>query len=363
MRAFRIASSARVSTPRLSHCCSQLPKPATRTFGTVPAPPFHRRDIRRPDHLRYPKQSALDPLVFLVGLAFGIGASYIKEEYFSSTKPEEASSLDESASSAPSLIDSDLDMAPTLLPGRPGNLTADQEEKLRELWLATLDVFGVTHGQRTSFTAAPGSSTPAHADDKTKKKSKLSMFSRKNKEGDASADNTDDENDKHGQAKEFRQAIQNQSPESLHSAFWGMVKHDDPDALLLRFLRARKWDVHAALVMMISTLHWRAEEMHVDDDIVFKGEGGALHDSKSASDATTKKDAEDFLTQLRMGKSYLHGLDSEGRPICTVRARLHRAGEQSEKSLERYTVYTIDTARMMLRPPIDTAVSVSGLVL
>jgi hypothetical protein len=29
------------------------------------------------------------------------------------------------------------------LPGRPGTLTPDQEEKLREFWIATLQVFGV----------------------------------------------------------------------------------------------------------------------------------------------------------------------------------------------------------------------------
>ena len=72
--------------------------------------------------------------------------------------------------------------------------------------------------------------------------------------------------------------------------------------------------------------------------------------------AHAKRNAEDFLTQLRMGKSYLHGLDNEGRPMCFVRARLHKAGEQTEESLERFTVYTIETARMLLRPPIDTAV-------
>ncbi|KAJ8104666.1 hypothetical protein OPT61_g10634 [Boeremia exigua] len=56
-----------------------------------------------------------------------------------------------------------------------------------------------------------------------------------------------------------------------------------------------------------------------------------------------------------MGKSFLHGLDSAGRPLCVVRARLHKAGEQTEESLERFTVYTIETARLLLRPPIDTA--------
>lgn len=297
----------------------------------------------------------MDPITLLLAISTGFATAYIVDTYHQSSKPDKPSLPDTSVPSIPLETEAEPDMAPTTLPGRPGNLTPDQEEKLRELWMQTLDVFGVVSGARPSVDAASAASTPAPADQK--KKSKLSMFSRKNKDADHSAENTDDENDKHGQAKEFRQALQNQSPESLRTAFWGMVKHDDPDALLLRFLRARKWDVQAALVMMISTLHWRSQEMHVDDDIVYKGEGGALIDAKSASDATTKKDAEDFLTQLRMGKSFLHGVDAEGRPVCIVRARLHRAGEQTEKSLERFTVYTIDTARMMLRPPIDTAVS------
>ncbi|THX23152.1 CRAL/TRIO domain-containing protein [Aureobasidium pullulans] len=350
MRPFRIVS------PNLPSRSCRLSSQATRAYRASPFRPptqkrHHRQFPTRPT--RQLKESALDPVSFLIAIGVGFTAAYIADSYYSSPPPEKASVPETPAPSSTSETDADTDMAPTALPGRPGSLTPDQEEKLRELWIATLDVFGVISGGRQSLETTAAASTHAPAD--TKKKSKLSMFSRKNKDADHSAENTDDENDKHGQAKEFRQAIQNQSPESLRTAFWGMVKHDDPDALLLRFLRARKWDVQAALVMMISTLHWRSQEMHVDDDIVYKGEGGAVIDAKSASDATAKKDAEDFLTQLRMGKSFLHGVDAEGRPVCVVRARLHRAGEQTEKSLERFTVYTIDTARMMLRPPIDTA--------
>ena len=132
-----------------------------------------------------------------------------------------------------------------------------------------------------------------------------------------------------------------------------MVKHDHPDALLLRFLRARKWDVHAALVMFVSTIHWRAKEMHVDDDIMINGEEHAVKESKAGS-AAERKEGGDFMAQLRMGKSFLHGTDKDGRPCCYVRVKLHKQGEQSEKSLERFTVYTIETTRMMLKPPIDT---------
>jgi len=104
--------------------------------------------------------------------------------------------------------------------------------------------------------------------------------------------------------------------------------------------------------MAISTLHWRIKDVKVDEDIMRHGEEAAAKQTMP----TDKKEAEDFLTQLRMGKSFLHGTDLQGRPICYVRVRLHKPGQQSEASLERFTVYEIETTRMMLRPPVDTAV-------
>jgi hypothetical protein len=277
------------------------------------------------------------------------------------------------------LTDSYLTMAPNTPPGRPGTLTVEEEKKLRQLWALTMKVFGVDASVEEANSVDTSSSAPIVASDaasekdakKDKKKSRLNVFKRHKDDktvdtksstpsgtstpSDIGSLSISADDDKFGQTAEFKAAIANTPPEELRRAFWSMVKHDHPDALLLRFLRARKWDVEKALIMMISTMHWRLDEMHVDDDIVKNGELKAMEDTK-ATDAKVKKNAEDFLTQLRMGKSYLHGLDNEGRPMCFVRARLHRAGEQSEESLERFTVYTIETARMLLRPPIDTAV-------
>jgi len=98
--------------------------------------------------------------------------------------------------------------------------------------------------------------------------------------------------------------------------------------------------------------------MNLDDDIMKNGEGGAIEDEKNGS-ASAKKLGSDFMAQLRMGKSFLHGTDKEGRPICVVRVRLHRPGEQSLESLERYTVFIIETARLVLEPPVDTAVRIA----
>jgi hypothetical protein len=274
------------------------------------------------------------------------------------------------------LTDSYLVMAPNTPAGRPGTLTAVEEQRLRELWAMTIRVFGVdSEVAETNEGEVPASATATDAvsekdGKKDKKKSRLNVFRRHkdDKGADAKADtasstSTPDigrlsmsaDEDKFGQTAEFKAALANTPPEELRRTFWSMVKHDHPDALLLRFLRARKWDVEKALIMMISTMHWRSDEMHVDDEVVKNGELAAL-EHMTSTDAKTKKNSEDFITQLRMGKSFLHGLDNEGRPMCFVRARLHKAGEQTEESLEKFTVYTIETARMLLRPPIDTAV-------
>ena len=240
------------------------------------------------------------------------------------------------------------------LPGRPGTLTEQEEVKLKELWIATLDVYGVVDAKELNGEADP---TPgiARVDSKKPKKKRLGMFRSKDKSDDKpEVKKGAEEVDKYDHVKKAQEALANFSPETLRETFWSMVKHDHPDALLLRFLRARKWDVEKALAMMIATMQWR-QEYHVDDEIMKYGELGYLEDSQS-SDPVKAKLGADFLAQLRLGKSFLHGTDKKGRPMCSVRVRLHKQGEQSEESLEKYTVYIIESARMMLNPPVDTAV-------
>jgi hypothetical protein len=323
----------------------------------------------------YYKRSGTNIWTVAIVAGIAIGGALLVPLVKSSSNPKTAVKSPLAQFEIADLTDSYLIMAPNTPAGRPGTLTPDEDRKLRELWGIVMKVFGVEAGSEEATGAETGASTPATetpaADGKKdKKKSRLNVFKRN--KGEKSADDkastasgsstpTDisrlsisADDDKFGQTAEFKAALANIPPEELRRTFWSMVKHDHPDALLLRFLRARKWDVEKALVMMISTMQWRLNEMHVDDDIMKNGELEALQNT--TGDAKSKKNSEDFLTQLRMGKSYLHGLDIEGRPMCFVRARLHKAGEQTEESLERFTVYTIETARMLLRPPIDTAV-------
>lgn len=258
-----------------------------------------------------------------------------------------------------------------IAPGHAGNLSTDQELKLQELWALVLKVFGLDLGEELQNFRRPSSSgSDASAKKKSSSSSMLGSFmGGKSAPADTSSGSgeslssalaslsvADGADDKHGQAKEFQKAIADMKPDEIRSAYWSMVKMNNPDGLLLRFLRARKWDVKKALVMFISTIHWRAAEAHIDDDIMANGEGHAKKQSES-TDIQEKKSGSEFLFQIREGKNFFHGVDKEGRPICIINVRKHRASDQSAAVMERYTAYTIETARLMLVDPVETAVS------
>lgn len=146
------------------------------------------------------------------------------------------------------------------------------------------------------------------------------------------------------------------SPGEMIFTLLKLVKQEHPDTLLLRFLRARKWDVPKAFGMMANAILWR-QKLQVDDDIVPKGELHAWEQSRDKKLSTAQqKEGKDFISQLEMGKSYLHGLDRDGRPVNVVRVRLHKPGAQSQEALERYIVHVIESTRILVAPPVETGV-------
>jgi len=64
---------------------------------------------------------------------------------------------------------------------------------------------------------------------------------------------------------------------------------------------------------------------------------------------------EGFMKQIRLGKSFFYGVDVHERPICIVRVRLHRSGDQDQKDIEKFTVWEMETGRLMLKDKVDTA--------
>ncbi|EXM12635.1 hypothetical protein V3481_018653 [Fusarium oxysporum f. sp. vasinfectum] len=90
----------------------------------------------------------------------------------------------------------------------------------------------------------------APSEAETSKKKRFGMFRNNRagpKLGTASSDSlakNGEEDDKYGQTKQFHEALANNNPETIRATMWAMVKHDHPEALVLRFLRARKRGVY-----------------------------------------------------------------------------------------------------------------------
>lgn len=128
-----------------------------------------------------------------------------------------------------------------------------------------------------------------------------------------------------------------------------MAKHDDPDLLVARFLRASHWNVNKALSTMLETVFWRLE-MGLEDDVIGKGDAGFIQLGKS-DDPQQKKLGRELMHQMNSGKSFSRGTDDKGRPLIYIRPRFHKASEQSKEALERFMIYQSETFRMLLRSP------------
>ncbi|KAJ5114245.1 hypothetical protein NUU61_000004 [Penicillium alfredii] len=250
-------------------------------------------------------------------------------------------------------------------PGFLGNINPTQEANLQKLWSVLLKAAEAPSGEEDSKPATAGTEENASPPQPQRRLSLLSR-TQSNVSDTASVIPAGPYQQKiltyikelganPPETKAIQKALSDITPSELRLGVLDTLKHDHPDAMLLRFLRARKWDVPKAFAMMMEAIVWRVKEMHVDGDVMAKGELHALKQSRSNSNPAEQKAGKDLLAQMRMGKGYVHGTDRLGRPIVVVKVRLHKPGAQSEETLERYIVHVIESVRLTLSPPVETA--------
>ncbi|ETS75777.1 hypothetical protein PFICI_12721 [Pestalotiopsis fici W106-1] len=143
----------------------------------------------------------------------------------------------------------------------------------------------------------------------------------------------------------FAQDTKTIEPTAFRRSLWNFILSEDPDALVLRFLRARKWDVERALAMLLSAVAWR-DERRLDETVILTGESAALR-------ADPTPDEAGFVSQYRSGKSYVRGTDYEHRPVYVIRVRLHDPNAQSAQAMEDYVLHNIESIRLLIKPPYD----------
>jgi hypothetical protein len=104
--------------------------------------------------------------------------------------------------------------------------------------------------------------------------------------------------------------------------------------ILLRWLRARKWDINSALLLFMDTIKWRTEW--------------------GVKEALAKGETDLSYEEILTGKTYFMGHDKTGRPINYVSVKDHIKGQFSAESTEKLTVFTMETGRKLLQPPSES---------
>ncbi|RKP34094.1 CRAL-TRIO domain-containing protein [Dimargaris cristalligena] len=216
-------------------------------------------------------------------------------------------------------------------PGHVGNLSPTQERLLRALWAKLFEYFGEKPLDINDASSQSDLAGLAKADSAASEAGDSVDAAAAALEGVALTDSP----------KSTTSASSPKPAETLREAFWGVVQADHPDGMVLRFLRARKWNVDRALEMMLTALRWRIETQV--DQIINEGEGG-LDDSI-----------------LRKGISFLHGEDRKGRPIIITRVCLHRKEDQTVEEMTKFLVWTIETVRLVFKAPTETATIIFDL--
>jgi hypothetical protein len=112
------------------------------------------------------------------------------------------------------------------------------------------------------------------------------------------------------------------------------IGYDNPDVLLLRWLRSRKWNVPASVNQIIETLKWRRE--WGVQELVADGE-------KAISEE-----------EISTGKTYFMGHDRVGRPVCCIHPKEHIKGRFPHEYSENLTVFCVETYRKLLKSPIES---------
>ncbi len=117
-------------------------------------------------------------------------------------------------------------------------------------------------------------------------------------------------------------------------ALFRAIGYDNPDVLILRWLRARKWDVNNAVQQLIDTIKWRRQSNV--DAIIEKGENGLL------------------LEEILTGKSYFMGRDKAGRPINYFHAKDHIKDQFPNEDTEKLGILSTETGRKLLEGSTET---------
>ena len=148
------------------------------------------------------------------------------------------------------------------------------------------------------------------------------------------------------EAKEMREFLEKYGGEKLRTIFWDMVKGEHPDAIMLRFLRARKWDIDRTVAVIGSTAAFRAEN-NVKEIV----QGGELLLTKTKGG----------MKLMDNGTSYVYGATAMGEPVYFIEVGSHFSHNQTQEELKHGVILLQEWLQMLMPPPIERKIVVFNM--
>lgn len=235
---------------------------------------------------------------------------------------------------------STISMPAIFTDGQLGHLTPEQTEKLQTFWVRIYEVFdGDVEIDQTVPTSFKGQEAPSTPVEKVEKAEKRGWLFRKTS-SPAPPSPAPSESSKDISKIRFTGA-------DIQKAFWRVTMMTHPDVFVLKFLRARKWNIDDALKMFLEALKWRIVEN--------------IEELYELSDVELDAKYPGFINQLKIGKAYIRGTDETERPLSFIRARLHKGADQPAETTHRFTLYTMECGRLLVTPGVEKIVVVFDL--
>ncbi|OAV92465.1 hypothetical protein PTTG_06400 [Puccinia triticina 1-1 BBBD Race 1] len=121
--------------------------------------------------------------------------------------------------------------------------------------------------------------------------------------------------------------------ERLATELWAWIMMDDPDMMVLKYIRAKKFKSTAdSLELLINSLKFRADRKL----------------------STIYYENPSILKQLKTAKAFVFGFDKSGSPIFRVNAAKHKTSDQTPRELEDFILYSMEVTRLFVVPPAET---------
>ncbi|CAN3372318.1 hypothetical protein DIURU_004556 [Diutina rugosa] len=135
--------------------------------------------------------------------------------------------------------------------------------------------------------------------------------------------------------------LQRYPPIVFQKQWLAACRNDLPDNFILRFVRARKWDVDKSIKMLSESIAWRLE--NPANDWLFEGDGPSYLQGRNQG----------MIRNFTREKSWVSGVDREGCPIFWFQARKHFGSDSPAPETERYAVLQIEWVRLFLQEVSD----------